>query len=90
MIEQPSERDAHSGSEPIDHGDGGVAGAPLDVADVRAVQPDLERERFLRKPALGPELTKVPGEALADIHERQVAAMSPNGLQTMSDIRDLA
>lgn len=50
------------------------------------MESDLEREGFLRKSAPGAERAKIVGEAKADIHEPTVAAMSPDSLQTISDI----
>lgn len=50
------------------------------------MEPDLEREGLLGKAPLGAECAKIIGKALANIHEPTVAAMSPDSLQTISDI----
>ena len=50
------------------------------------MEPDLEREGFLRETPPSAERTKIVGEAKADIHELTVAAISSDSLQTISDI----
>jgi hypothetical protein len=90
MIEQSAKRDIQCLGEFLDHYDRGVAGTALEIADVGPVKPYLECEGFLRQTAFGTQLAEIIPKALADIHAAQVAALSPNGLQTMSDILSFA
>lgn len=60
--------------------------AAFQIADVFPIEPDLEREGFLRKQPPGAERAKIVGDAKADIHEPTVATMSSDSIQTISDI----
>lgn len=84
-VEEPSGGNLESGSDPVDHRDSGIASAPFEVADVRAVEPDLERKALLRESALGSERAQIAGEALADVHAAKLGPMSSTSLQTISD-----
>jgi len=85
-VEQLAGRNVEGNRQPVDYQDRGIARAAFQIADVGPMEPDLEREGFLREAPLGAERTKIVGEAKADIHELTVAAMSPDSLQTISDI----
>lgn len=84
-VKEPSRCNLESGSDPVDDRDSGIPSAPLQVADVRAVEPDLERNALLREPALSSERAQVGSEALANVHAATLGSMSSNSLQTISD-----
>lgn len=86
-IEKPAWGDVKGVGEPLHHQDGRIARTALEVTDVGPMEPDFERERLLRQPALGSERAQVAGEAMADVHEPTLGAMSSFSLQTISDIQ---
>lgn len=59
----------------VDNGDGGVTSAPLEVADVGAVDAGAECQFLLRPAFLLALAAKILGKALNDIHLSMVAAL---------------
>ena len=76
--------DTEGGGELGDVGDGRVADAALDAADIGAVQPGLEGQFLLRQPLFETKSPDVAAELAANFHAAKLAALQTIGLQTIS------
>lgn len=74
-VEQAARRNPERLGQLLNHGCGGVAGAALDVADIGAMDPGLERIVLLAELLCEPQAANVGTKALADIHGAGGAAL---------------
>ena len=86
LIQEARSGDAERRREFIENEDRRVSSAPLNVADISAVNAGLLGIGFLAPTLCLAKATKVATEALANIHTRNEARPSLIDLQTMRDI----
>ena len=87
LVQQSARFNAQRLGQLLDHRDGRVARAPLNVAHVSAMDASPVGI-ILLAPSFGlPEQAHVAGKALADMHVRDQNAVSTIVLQTISHIR---
>lgn len=85
-IEQRADGHPKCDRQLVDNRDRRVARAAFQIADIGPMNPGLAGELFLRPASGKAEPTQIGAEALDDVHEREIAAMSTINLQTISDI----
>jgi hypothetical protein len=85
-VQQPPCSYAEGLCEFLDNGDGGIAAAALDVADIGAVNAGAVGIVLLAPALLPAEAADVFAKARADVHARLMRPLSSIDLQTISDI----
>lgn len=84
IVDQAPGADVECLSDFLENEHRGVANAPLDPADIGAMQATFEGELFLRKALNKPVLLQIKPNSLPHVHAERAADLCPIDLQTMS------
>ena len=74
LIQQCAHRHIEALGELLDHSDRRITRPSLEVADVGAMDPRLERKLLLAQPLLAAQTAEVFGKSLTDIHAPEADA----------------